>query len=185
MSHVVAGKLRKAPFIKENCGQDGQSKLYDVELAEVTKDWQTQEKSYTNYSALFFAKTPGAKDFYDKAFAEGSFIVVACEKLKTDIQQGNDGRTFVKLQMNNPRLESCLPVSDMGAAPQQQYQQPAQPQQTSPAYQQPAQQRQVPTPNHQPTQNQAPKSWGTPPGQKASAPQQGDHSMDFDSDIPF
>ena len=84
MSHVVAGKLRKAPFIKEGCGQDGQSKMYAIELAEMTKDWQTQEKSYTNYKALFFAKTDAAKQFYDHAFAEGAFVVVYCEKIKVN-----------------------------------------------------------------------------------------------------
>ena len=33
--HVVTGELRKAPYIKDGCGQDGQSKMYILELSEV------------------------------------------------------------------------------------------------------------------------------------------------------
>ena len=53
--HIVSGKLRKPPFVKDGCGQEGNSRMYGIELAEVIKDWQTQEKLYTNYRAVFFA----------------------------------------------------------------------------------------------------------------------------------
>lgn len=140
MSHTVSGKLRKAPFIKDGCGQDGQSRMYAIELSEVVKDYKTQEKTYTNYSALFFAKTEGSKAYYDKAFAEGSFIVVSCDNLTIDIQTGQDGRLFPKNQMVNPRLDNCLTVEYQGAPQQQsgwgQPQQPqAQPQQRAPQQQ--------------------------------------------------
>lgn len=138
MSHTVSGKLRKAPFIKTGCGPNGDSTMYVIELSEMIKSYNSDEKFYTNYSAMFFAKTQGANDFYAKAFAEGSFVVVSCEKLKTDIQQGQDGRTFVKMQMENARLESCLPLSDQGAQQQGGYQQaaPAQRQAAQPQYSQ-------------------------------------------------
>lgn len=183
MAHTIGGKLRKAPFIKTGCGPTQESTMYIIELSEMTKDWQTQEKSYTNYSAMFFAKTQGANDLYSKVFEEGSFVVVSCEKLKTDIQQGNDGRTFVKMQMENPRLESFLSVSEMGAQ-QQGYSQPQQQhQQMAPAYQPAPQQAQ---------QQQAPVSWGNKPQQQAQAqqpqqqaqPQNGGQAMNLD-DIPF
>lgn len=119
MSHTVSGKLRKAPFIKTGCGPNQDSTMYAIELAEVVKSYNSDEKFYTNYTALFFAKTPAANDFYSKAFAEGSFVVVSCEKLKTDIQQGQDGRTFVKMHMENPRLEGSLPLVDQGQSQQQ------------------------------------------------------------------
>lgn len=140
MAHVVSGRIRKAPYIKTGCGPQGDSTMYAIELSEMIKSYNSDEKFYTNYSALFFAKTQGANDLYSKVFAEGSFVVVACEKLKTDIQQGQDERTFVKLQMDNPRLESFLPASEMGQQPQQQGwgqpQQPAQqPQQRAPQQQ--------------------------------------------------
>ncbi|AUS00763.1 nucleic acid-binding, OB-fold protein [Vibrio phage 1.278.O._10N.286.54.E8] len=165
MAHTVSGKLRKAPYIKQGCGPQGDSTMYAIELSEMIKAYNSDEKFYTNYSVLFFAKTPAANDFYAKAFAEGSFVVVSCEKLKTDIQQGQDGRTFVKMQMENPRLEGAMPVSDMGGQPQQQQQQgwgqPQQPQQAQMQNQQRA-----------PQQQQAQPQYNEPP-------------MDFDSDIPF
>lgn len=141
MSHTVSGKLRKAPFIKTGCGAQQDSTMYVIELSEMIKSYNSDEKFYTNYSAIFFGKTQGANDFYAKAFAEGSFVVVSCEKLKTDIQE-KDGRTYVKMQMDNPRLESCLPVSDQGAQPQQGGW--GQPQQPAPAQRQPAQQQTPP-----------------------------------------
>lgn len=106
MSHTVSGLIRKAPFIKEGCGQDGQSKMYVVELSEMTKDYQTQEKSYANYKAMFFAKTDAAKGYYDKSFAEGSFVVVSSEKLKVE-QREHEGKTYVSLMMENARLEGA------------------------------------------------------------------------------
>lgn len=141
MAHVVSGKIRKEPFVKTGCGPQGESTMYAIELSEVIKSYNSDEKFYTNYSALFFAKTQGANELYSKVFAEGSFVVVACEKLKTDIQQGQDGRTFVKMQMENPRLESFLPVSEMGQQQQQQQQGWGQPQQPAQQPQNQPQQR--------------------------------------------
>lgn len=123
MSHIVSGKLRKAPFIKEGCGPQGDSTMFIIELAEMNKDWQTQEKSYTNYKAMFFAKTDAAKGYYHKAFAEGSFAVVQCEKLKVDTFQADSGVTYVTLNMENARLEGALTVEDQGGVPQQPQQQ--------------------------------------------------------------
>jgi single-stranded DNA-binding protein len=158
--HTVSGKLRKAPYIKDGCGQDGQSKMYIIELAEVIKDYQTQEKTYTNYKAMFFGKTDGAKQFYDKAFAEGSFVVVASEKLKVDQFQADNGTNYITLMMENARLTGAMPVSDMGES----WGQPQQPQQQAPQQRAP-QQRQ--------------------PQQRAAQPQYNEPPMDFDDDIPF
>ena len=106
MSHIVSGKLRKAPFIKDGCGQDGQSRMYAIELSEVNKDFKTGEKVYTNYRAAFFAKTDNAKAYYDKAFAEGSFVVVYGEKLKIE-QREHNGKNYVSLSIENARLEGA------------------------------------------------------------------------------
>ena len=106
MTHVVSGKLRKATFIKDGCGPDGMSKMYGIELAEVVKDYKTGEKYYTNYKALFFAKTPNAQAYYDQALAEGSYIVVSCEKLKIE-QREHNGQTYTTLMMENPRLDGA------------------------------------------------------------------------------
>jgi hypothetical protein len=125
MTHVVSGKLRKATFIKDGCGPDGMSKMYGIELAEVVKDYKTGEKSYTNYKALFFAKTPNAQAYYDQALAEGSYIVVSCEKLKIE-QREHNGQTYTTLMMENPRLDGANYPEQGQQQQQQQQRQPAQ-----------------------------------------------------------
>lgn len=120
MTHIVSGKLRKAPFIKDGCGQDGNSRMYGIELSETVKDNRTDEKSFTNYKALFFAKSDQAKQYYDHAFAEGSFVVVHCEKLKVE-QREHNGATYISLVMDNPRLEGAMiPEGQQSANPNQQ-----------------------------------------------------------------
>lgn len=159
MTHIVQGKIRKAPFIKEGCGPDGMSKMYAVELSEVVKDYKSGEKSYTNYKAMFFAKTPNAQAYYDQALAEGSYIVVSCEKLKIE-QREHNGTTYIALMMDSPRLD--------GANYPEQGQQ-----QASSQYQQ--QQRQ-----------QAQQQWANPQqGQQQRQPAYSEPAMDFSDDIPF
>ncbi|MGL5564178.1 MAG: hypothetical protein ACRDC4_00420 [Plesiomonas sp.] len=169
MAHIVAGKLRKPTFIKDGCGPDGQSKMYGIELAEVIKDYKTGEKSYTNYKALFFAKTDAAKSHYDQALAEGSYVVVACEKVKLESREHN-GQTYHSLVMENPRLEGAnyTETAQNGGW--------RQPQQAMPQSQP---QRQVP----QQQQRQAPQQQ-----RHQQAHQQQQHAnppMDFDDDVPF
>ena len=163
MAHIVAGKLRKPTFIKDGCGPDGQSKMYGIELAEAIKDYKTGEKSYTNYKALFFAKTDAAKGYYDQALAEGSYVVVACEKIKLESREHN-GQVYHSLVMENPRLEGA---NYPETAKSQNW---GQPQQAMPQSQP---QRQVP-------QQQRP-SQQNPVQQNIQQPQQ----QQWDSDIPF
>lgn len=107
MSHTISGKLRKAPFIKDGCGKDGNSTMYAIELAEQVSDRQTGEKTYTNYKAAIFASSQGQKSFYDNALSEGSFVVVSCEKLKVESREHN-GKTYITLNMENARLENAM-----------------------------------------------------------------------------
>lgn len=153
MAHVVSGKLRKEPFIKPGVGQNGESTMYSIELSEVVKEWNSDEKHYSNYKALFFAKTPNANEFYAKAFAQGSFVTVACEKLKVE-QRDHNGQVYVSLVMENPRLEGALPVSEQGQ--QQGWGSPQQPNNGQP-YQQPQQQPQQPQQQQQ--YNQPPSEY--------------------------
>ena len=156
MTHIVQGKIRKAPFIKEGCGPDGMSKMYAVELAEVVKDYKSGEKSYTNYKAMFFAKTPNAQAYYDQALAEGSYIVVSCEKLKIEQREYN-GQTYITLMMESPRLDGANYPEQGQQQASQQYQQ---------------QQRQ-----------QAQQQWANP--QQQRQPAYNEPSIDFSDDIPF
>ena len=169
MAHIVAGKLRKPTFIKDGCGPDGQSKMYGIELAEVIKDYKTGEKSYTNYKALFFAKTDAAKGYYDQALAEGSYVVVACEKIKLESREHN-GQVYHSLVMENPRLEGANypeTAQNSGWGQPQQAMPQSQPQRQVPQQQRPAQQNPVQQ-NMQQTQQQ----YANPP-------------TNFDDDIPF
>lgn len=140
--HIVSGELRKAPFIKPNCGQDGQSTMFAVELSEVMKDYQTGEKVYTNYKAVIFAKSPGQIDYYNSVLVEGNFIVVSGEKLKIDVSPCGQ---YTKLNIENARLENAGYIaqgqSNQQQAPQQQVYAPQQ-QQVQGGYQQPPQQQQ-------------------------------------------
>ena len=102
--HIIHGELRKAPFIKSGCGQDGQSIMFIIELSEVNKDYKTGDKSYTNYSAAIFAKSQAQVDHYNTTLVEGNFIVVTGEKLKVDVSE-SQGKQYIKLQVENARLE--------------------------------------------------------------------------------
>ena len=142
--HVVTGELRKAPYIKDGCGQDGQSKMYILELSEVIKDYQTQEKSYTNYSAMIFAKSQGQKDYYDKSLIEGNWVSLTAEKLKVD---RSDCGQYIKLRMENARIENCGYIDANQQAPLQQGGYNQAPQQQQPMQQQAPQQQQAKAPD--------------------------------------
>ena len=120
--HIVHGELRQAPYIKQGVGTDGQSTLFIVELSEVTKDRQTGDKSYANYSAALFAKSPAQINHYTNQLVEGNFIVVNCEKLRVDVQESK-GKQYIKLQMENARLEGTKYIDNQQQAPQQNFQQ--------------------------------------------------------------
>lgn len=126
MAHTVQGLIRKAPFIKEGQNNSGSYTMFCFELSEFNKGAQGQEDSYTNYDVALFAKTPGSIDFHSKAIAEGSFVVVSCDKLKVDKQQGSNGQEYIKLKMMNARIDGYNNPNQQSAPmqqPQQSYQQ--------------------------------------------------------------
>lgn len=175
MSHTVSGKLYKAPFIKQL--QD--STMFAIKLSEVTKDRSTGEKSYVNYEAVLFAKTQSAIDFYTSATAEGSFVVVSCEKLQMKV---SDCGQYTSLSMENARLENASYQQSQAGTAQQQapQQQQARPQhgftqqQPQQGFQKPSQQaRQQP---------QQPQQFAN---QQQQQPQYSEPPMDFDDDAPF
>ncbi len=140
--HIIHGELRKAPFVKTGCGQDGQSTMFIIELSEMIKDHRTGDKVYTNYSAAIFAKSPAQIDYYNTSLVEGNYRVVNCEKLKVDVSDSN-GKQYIKLQMENARLEGAKYIESNqqgGFAPQQQAPQ----QQGQQQYSQAPQQQQAP-----------------------------------------
>ena len=134
--------------------------MYILELSEVIKDYQTGEKSYTNYSAMIFAKAQGQKDYYDKSLVEGNWVSLTAEKLKID---RSDCGQYTKLRMENARIENCGYIDTQQQPPQQQ------------GYQQAPQQ----APMQQATQQQPPMQQGQ---QQTKAP---DLDQCWDDDIPF
>jgi len=127
--HIVHGELRKAPFVKQVGTQGNEATMFIIELSEMIKDRQTGEKLYTNYSAAIFAKTPAQIDYYNTSLVEGNYVVVNCEKLKVDVSESN-GKQYIKLQMENARLEGAKYIEAkqggfQQAPAQQQYQQQA------------------------------------------------------------
>ena len=163
--HIVHGELRKAPYVKNGIGQDGQTTMFIIELSEMIKDRQTGEKFYTNYSAAIFAKSQAQVDYYHTSLVEGNYVVVNCEKLKVDVSESN-GKQYIKLQMENARLEGAKYIeANQGgfkqAPAQQQYQQ--QPSQNQGGFNQQA-------PQQQPPQQSAQWPHGNQ-GQQQQAPQ--------------
>ncbi len=190
--HIVHGELRKAPYVKSGCGQDGQSTMFIIELSEIIKDRQTGEKLYTNYSAAIFAKSQAQIDYYHTSLVEGNYVVVNCEKLKVDVSESN-GKQYIKLQMENAKLEGAKYIQ----APAQGGFQQA-PAQQSGGFQQQAPRQQAPAPQQAPAQGgfvnqgrapkQAPQQGGWPHGnQQQQAPKVNPQEpvMDYDDDLPF
>lgn len=133
MSHVITGVIRRAPFTKEGQNASGTWKMYAVDLSERYKDKDGQAH-YSNYRALFFAKE-SMLAWYDDAFQEGKVVSVSCETLAVDVRD-KDGKTYVTINMNNPRLEfSQRSEGGQQQKPQHQQQQQQQQQQRQPQQQ--------------------------------------------------
>lgn len=131
--HVITGQIRRAPFTKEGQNANGNWKMFAVDLSERYKD-KDGKTQYSNYRAVFFAKE-SMLDWYNEAFQEGKVVSVSAESLSVDVRD-KDGKTYVTINMNNPRLE----FSQRGDAASQQPQKSQQQQQQQP--QQPQQQKQ-------------------------------------------
>lgn len=130
MSHVITGVIRRAPFTKEGQNSNGNWKMYAVDLSERYKDKDGQAH-YSNYRAVFFAKE-SMLAWYDEAFQEGKIVSVICETLAVDVRD-KDGKTYVTINMNNPRLEfSQRGDSSQRQQKTQQHQQQQQQQQRQP-----------------------------------------------------
>ena len=100
--HVITGKIRRAPFTKEGQNANGNWKMFAIDLSERYKDKDGQTQ-YSNYRAVFFAKE-SMLDWYNEAFQEGKVVSVSAESLAVDVRD-KDGKTYVTINMNNPRLE--------------------------------------------------------------------------------
>lgn len=124
--HVITGQIRRAPFTKEGQNANGNWKMFAVDLSERYKDKDGQTQ-YTNYRAVFFAKE-SMLDWYNEAFQEGKVVSVSAESLAIDVRD-KDSKTYVTVNMNNPRLEFSQRGDSQSQQQQQQQQKTQQPQQ--------------------------------------------------------
>lgn len=120
--HVITGQIRRAPFTKEGANSNGNWKMFAVDLSERYKDKDGQTQ-YTNYRAVLFAKE-SMLDWYNEAFQEGKVVSLSAESLSVDVRD-KDGKTYVTVNMNNPRLEFSQRGDSVSqqSKPQQQQQQ--------------------------------------------------------------
>lgn len=137
--HVITGQIRRAPFTKEGQNANGSWKMFAVDLSERYKDKDGQTQ-YSNYRAIFFAKE-SMLDWYNEAFQEGKVVSVSAETLSVDVRD-KDGKTYVTINMNNPRLEFSQRGDGGGQQQQNQQQQQQNQQQRQPQQQQQQQPRQ-------------------------------------------
>ncbi len=123
--HVITGQIRRAPFTKEGANANGYWKMFAVDLSERYKDKDGQTQ-YTNYRAVLFAKE-SMLDWYNEAFQEGKVISLSAESLSVDVRD-KDGKTYVTVNMNNPRLEFSQRGDSQPQQSQMQQQRQPQPQ---------------------------------------------------------
>ncbi|QBQ80878.1 hypothetical protein MM01_00043 [Escherichia phage vB_EcoS_MM01] len=133
--HVITGQIRRAPFTKEGQNANGNWKMFAIDLSESFKNKDGQ-REYTSYRAVFFAKE-SMLDWYNEAFQEGKIVSVSAESLSVDVRD-KDGKTYVTVNMNNPRLE----FSQRGDSQPQQNNRQQQQQNQQQQRQQPQQQQQ-------------------------------------------
>lgn len=126
MPHIITGEIRKEPFTKSGTNNNGEWKMYAVELSESFKD-KEGNRQYTNYRATFFASKENVKNWYDHALVEGKIITATCESLFVQ-QREHNGKNYITLEMNNPNL-SFTQRDNQAAKPAQNNQGWGQPQQ--------------------------------------------------------
>lgn len=127
--HTLTGNIRKAPFTKTGENSKGQWKMYKVELSESYKN-KEGERKYTNYSVTFFA-SEAQISWYDEAFQEGKVISVSGDSLAVNEREHN-GKTYITLELQNPRLMFSQRGGESAPQQQQQRHQPQQQQRQQP-----------------------------------------------------
>lgn len=167
MSTTITGKLNKdaSEF------QAGESTGFGIRLGVQYYDRETQQKEWTNFESVIFAKAPAQINFYRDILREGAIVEVSCDQLKIKSFDGQNG-TMLSLEMLNAKLGYAHNPSQQQGQPQQFAQQPAQ------GYAQQQQQMQPQQGYGQPQQMQQPAQ----PHQMAQQPQ---NQFAQEDDIPF
>ena len=163
MSHTITGKLNKPA----SQFQAGESTGFGVKIGVQYYNRETQQKEWTNYSAVIFAKQQKQIAFYQSALVEGAVIEISGQQIKIDQYQGQNGLSLT-LELIDAKLGYVFNPNQQQPAqqpPQQSYQEP-QRQGFAPQQQQANQQQQAPQQGFAPQQQQ-----NTQPQQSYQEPQ--------------
>lgn len=118
--HTLTGVIRKAPFTKDGQNAKGNWKMYAIEMSESYKT-KDGERKYTNYRITMFA-SEAQISWYDEAFQEGKVISVSGDSLAVNEREHN-GKTYITLELQNPRLMFSQRGGESSLQKQQQPQQ--------------------------------------------------------------
>jgi len=171
MATTVVLKLNKAA----SEFQAGESVGFGIRGGVQYYDHKTKQKEWTNYSAVVFVRNQGQIDFYRSALVEGAIVEAGGKTQKIEMFDGQNGPVYsIELQdawlgaIHAPQNAQPQQAAYQ-QAPQQGFQQPAQPQYNP---------NQPPPP---PANQQMGVHQAGQPQQKNQFNQQGD----FDPDLPF
>lgn len=166
MSTTITGKLNKdaSEF------QAGESTGFGIRLGVQYYDRETQQKEWTKFESVIFAKAPAQINFYRDILREGAIVEVSCDQLKIKSFDGQNG-TMLSLEMLNAKLGYVHNPNQQQGQPQQFAQQPAQ------GY---AQQQQM-----QPQQGYGQPQQMQQPNQPQQMAQQPQNQFAQQSDVPF
>ena len=118
MSTTVTGKINKAA----NEFNAGESIGFGLRLGVQYYDRKTQQKEWTNYSCVVFAKASGQVDFYRQALQIGSIVEITATHEKIDVYEGSNGPSYT-IELINAQVGNVFSTGDQPA--RSQAQQPA------------------------------------------------------------
>ena len=120
MSVTITGKLNKAA----NEFAAGDSTGFGLRLGQQYYDRETQQKEWTNFEFVVFARAQAQIDFYRQALVEGAIVSVRGGEQRIRSFEGNNG-TILSIEILNAQIENVF----SSQAPQQTNQPAAQTQQ--------------------------------------------------------
>lgn len=110
MSVSITGKLNKAA----NEFAAGESIGFGLRLGQQYYDRSTQQKEWTNYSCVVFAKQGPQADFYRSALVEGSIVAISGKEQRIDSYEGNNG-TSLSIEILNASIDNVFTMDTPAA----------------------------------------------------------------------
>lgn len=114
MSHGITIKLNRPA----NEFQAGESVGFGIGGGVRYYDRATQQKEWTNYKAVVFAKAGNQADFYRQALIENAVVEIGAKQQKISEYNGNYSIEFIDAWVGS--INQSAPRQAQQAAPQQQ-----------------------------------------------------------------